>query len=162
MRALFFAAIACGLLSSWLVDQQWLAAGLLLIWLLRVIRLRDRQCLMVTIGCVLSLAIWLNWQNHRFASIVQQPSQVVTSHLAVQPDAITVRGGQYQLIATSPMGKVLVRGQLKSATEKQYLTQFTHRTIWHVQGKSPPSHLLPTRGSLMRLGIIAVKASPAK
>ncbi|BEI64379.1 hypothetical protein IYO1511_c18640 [Lactiplantibacillus plantarum] len=82
--------------------------------------------------------------------------------MAVQPDAITVRGGQYQLIATSPMGKVLVRGQLKSATEKQYLTQFTHRTIWHVQGKSAPSHLLPTRGSLMRLGIIAVKASPAK
>ncbi|WP_409475164.1 DNA internalization-related competence protein ComEC/Rec2 [Lactiplantibacillus plantarum] len=144
MRALFFAAIACGLLSSWLVDQQWLAAGLLLIWLLRVIRLRDRQCLMVTIGCVLSLAIWLNWQNHRFASIVQRPSQVVTSHLAVQPDAITVRGGQYQLIATSPMGKVLVRGQLKSATEKQYLTQFTHRTIWHVQGEvaaiAPPTN----------------------
>lgn len=117
---------------------------------------------MVTIGCVLSLAIWLNWQNHRFASIVQRPSQVVTSHLAVQPDAITVRGGQYQLIATSPMGKVLVRGQLKSATEKQYLTQFTHRTIWHVQGEvaaiAPPTN----RGSLMRLGIIAVKASPAK
>ncbi|MGY5263133.1 DNA internalization-related competence protein ComEC/Rec2 [Lactiplantibacillus plantarum] len=138
MRVLFFAAIACGLLSSWLVDQQWLAAGLLAIWLLRVIRLRDRYCLMVTIGCVVPMAIWLNWQNHRFTTTVHQPSQVVTLDLAVQPDAITMRGGQYQLIATSSTGKLLVRGQLKSAAEKQRLAQLTRRTIWRVQGELAP------------------------
>lgn len=93
---------------------------------------------MATIGCVVSMAIWLNWQNHRFTTIVQQPSQVVALDLAVQPDAITVRGGQYQLITTSPMGKLLVRGQLKNAAEKQHLTQLTCRTVWRVQGESAP------------------------
>ena len=144
MRALFFAAIACGLLSSWLVDQQWLAAGLLFIWLWRVVRLRDRHCLLVTILCLVPMAGWLSWQNQRFTNLVRQPSQMVTINLTVQPDAITLRGSQYQMVATSPVGKLLVKGQLKRAIEKQQLGQIARRTTWRVQGKldaiAPPTN----------------------
>ncbi|WP_251897577.1 DUF4131 domain-containing protein [Lactiplantibacillus paraplantarum] len=144
MRALFFAAIACGLLSSWLVDQQWLAAGLLFIWLWRVVRLRDRHCLLVTILCLVPMTGWLSWQNQRFTNLVRQPSQMVTINLTVQPDAITLRGSQYQMVATSPVGKLLVKGQLKRAIEKQQLGQIARRTTWRVQGKldaiAPPTN----------------------
>jgi len=138
LRTLFFAAIACGLLSSWLVDQQWIAAGLLLLWLVRVVCLRDRTCLIVTTILTVSMAGWLGWQNRQFQRVTQLLPREAALTLMVQPDMITVRGGQYQLIATSTSGRLLVRGELPSATAKHRLAQINRRTQWRVQGTLSP------------------------
>lgn len=73
---------------------------------------------MVTLVCVVGFAGWFSWQNHRFEHLAALPSQSVRAELTVQPDAISIRGGQYQLVANGSVGRVLVRGQLKSAHDK--------------------------------------------
>ncbi|PRO94903.1 MULTISPECIES: DNA internalization-related competence protein ComEC/Rec2 [Lactiplantibacillus] len=138
MRPLFFAAISCGLLSSWLVSQQPIAAVLLGLWLFRVWCLRERHTLMVTLVCVVGFAGWFSWQNHRFEHLAALPSQSMQAELTVQPDAISIRGGQYQLVANGSVGRVLVRGQLKSAHDKQWLQRVTRRMVWHAQGTLAP------------------------
>lgn len=89
---------------------------------------------MVTLVCVVGFAGWFSWQNHRFEHLAALPSQSMQAELTVQPDAISIRGGQYQLVANGSVGRVLVRGQLKSAHDKQWLQRVTRRTSWRAQG----------------------------
>ncbi|RRK11614.1 DNA internalization-related competence protein ComEC/Rec2 [Lactiplantibacillus garii] len=139
MRAPFFAAIACGLLSSWLVGRQSVAAILLLLWLLRVGLLRDRRCLTLTVVISAVVGGWLTWQNARFERVTRSAPRVVNLTLAVQPDAVSTRGGQYQLVATtSGVGRVIVYGKLATAADKRRLNALTTRTRWQTSGTLSP------------------------
>jgi len=138
LRALFFAAISGGLLSSWLVGQQWVAAILLFFWLIRVICLKQQRVLVVNLICVIGLAGWLSFKNTQFARIQRENPRQISLTLAVQPDQISVNGGQYQLVATSQLGRVIVYGRLADAGEQHRLQQLQKRTSWQVQGEWSP------------------------
>lgn len=145
MRAPFFAAIAVGLLSSWLVGQQWIAAVLLGLWLLRIVFLKDRRCLILTLVLLVGIGGWLAWRNQQFAQISRERPRTATLQLAVQPDAVNARGGQYQLVGTSVRyGKLIVYGKLASAAQKHQLEQLKQRTNWRVTGTlsavAPPTN----------------------
>ncbi|AVK60603.1 DNA internalization-related competence protein ComEC/Rec2 [Lactobacillus sp. CBA3605] len=138
MRGLFFAAIGSGLLSSWLVGQQWPAAGLLGLWGLRLIYMRQRRLLMGSVCIMVVMAGWLIFKNRQFAQISGEMPQTVTLSITVQPDQIRFKGGQYQLLATSVHGRLISYGRLASAAEKQQLSQITQRTQWQVVGELAP------------------------
>lgn len=138
MQALFFAAIAIGLLSSWLIGHQWIALVLLGGWLLRVARLRNRGILMITISLTVIMAGWLQHQNVIFERVSRQQPRTVQLAMAVQPDAITVRGGLYQLIGTGLGERLMASGQLSSAAQKRQFQQISTRTTWQVRGTLTP------------------------
>ncbi|VDG30599.1 DNA internalization-related competence protein ComEC/Rec2 [Lactobacillus pentosus] [Lactiplantibacillus mudanjiangensis] len=134
----FFAAISCGLLSSWLIGQQWLAAGLLCLWLLRVWLLSDRLTWYLVFGLTLVMAGWLSWQQWQFQQVTRTVPIRTAMTMTVQPDEINVKGSQYQLVGHSEQGRVIGYGRLQSAIEKQQLATLTHRTRWQVQGELSP------------------------
>ncbi|WP_318765946.1 ComEC/Rec2 family competence protein [Lactiplantibacillus carotarum] len=139
MAAPFFAAIAAGLLSSWLVGHQWIAAVLLVLWLGRVVRLRDRRCIVLTGIVTVATGGWLSWKNANFKAITAQSPVETTVTVSVQPDAVTTRGGRYQLIGTSATaGKLILAGRLASASEQVALSRLDTRTVWRVQGRLGP------------------------
>ncbi|MFC6180713.1 DNA internalization-related competence protein ComEC/Rec2 [Lactiplantibacillus daowaiensis] len=127
-----------GLLSSWLVGQQWLAASLVVLWLIRVGCLRDRKTLGLTLAITASTAGWLWWQQQRYQQVTQTLPTTTALTMTVQPDQVSVKGSQYQLIGTSSVGRVIGYGRLKSAAEKQRLLAFAKRTSWQVQGELSP------------------------
>ncbi len=94
--------------------------------------------MIVTTLLTVSMAGWLGWQNWQFQRVTQTLPHDESLMLRVQPDMITVRGGQYQLIATSAYGRLLVRGTLPSAATKHRLAQVTKRTQWRVRGTLSP------------------------
>ena len=138
MPLLFFAAIGCGLLSSWLVGQQWLAAVLLGLWVIRGWRLKAPLIFSLMVVIVFSTAIWLGWQNQQFQTISQQTPRLGSYTMTVQPDQLKIRGSQYQLVGTGPAGRVIAYGQLKSAAEQQQLLAIRQRTRWQVTGTLGP------------------------
>ncbi len=138
MPKLFFAAIACGLLSSWLIGQQWIAAGLLGVWLIRGWRLKAPPVFWLMIGLVSVMAIWLSWQNRQFQVSRQASPQTGTYTVTVQPDQIQVKGNQYQLVGTSREGAVIAYGRLTSPAAQQQLLALRQRTRWQVTGELSP------------------------
>lgn len=138
MRALFFAAISGGLLSSWLVGKQWFAAILLLVWLGRLICLKHRVSLILNLLTIAVLGSWLSFQNARFAQVQRENPRTISTILTVQPDQINVNGGQYQLIADSPYGRLISYGRLSDEPEKRQLQQLQLRTKWQVTGELTP------------------------
>lgn len=139
MRTAFFAAIATGLLSSWLVGHQWVAAGLLGLWLARIVALKSRRCLIMTVLLLIIFGSWFHWQNQRFERISREGPRQVRVQLGVQPDAVTLRGGQFQLTGRSlRYGKLRVLGRLTTAGQKRQLNQLRGRSRWLVQGTLSP------------------------
>lgn len=138
MRALFFAAISGGLLSSWLGGQQWIAAILLLVWIGRVICLRARGILIVNLLTVAILGGWFSFKNAQFSQIQRENPRTVRTVLTVQPDQVSVNGGQYQLAADSPYGRLITYGRIGDVHQQRQLQQLTQRTEWQVEGDLTP------------------------
>ena len=136
---MFFAAIGSGLLSSWLVGQQAIAAFLVVIWLVRVWCLQVRWVWWTTVVLVSLMGSWFLWQNQRFQRFQAATPHNQTVMVTVQPDDINVNGGQYRLIATLPnRDRLLVYGRLTTPTEKRALQAVTQRTSWQLQGSWSP------------------------
>ncbi|BDZ31112.1 DNA internalization-related competence protein ComEC/Rec2 [Lactiplantibacillus sp. WILCCON 0030] len=115
-----------------------MAAILLLAWLLRISCLKRWSILGLNLVCLSVLGGWLISQNTHFAHIQHENPRTVTTQLTVQPDQISVNGGQYQLIADSRYGRVISYGRLANANEQRQLQQLDRRTIWQVQGEVSP------------------------
>lgn len=139
MTALFFAAIAAALLSSWLVADQWVAAGLLGLWLVRAYRTQNRVILMTTLSVTGLMMGWFGWQGQRFQHAQAQMPTMVTTRMVVAPDDVRVRGDQLQLLGTvAGKGRVIAYGRIARPADQHQLQTVTTTTEWRVQGMLGP------------------------
>ncbi|WP_223876918.1 DNA internalization-related competence protein ComEC/Rec2 [Lactiplantibacillus daoliensis] len=120
------------------MGQQWVAAILWLGWIGRLLCLKHRGILIFNLLVVVVMAGWMSYQNSQFAHIQRENPRTIQTMLTVQPDQISVNGGQYQLTADSSAGRLIVYGRLTDAREKRQLEQLTQRTKWRVEGELAP------------------------
>ncbi|MFC6261129.1 DNA internalization-related competence protein ComEC/Rec2 [Levilactobacillus fujinensis] len=119
---------------------------LLLVVISRIIRLDNR----VTWGLLfMSLVIfgshlWLQEQRLSQRQLpLLAPAQTTELAVRVQPDAITIRGSLYYLVATkiSNEERVILRGRLTSAAQLQDLQHVQRAEVWQITGQQ--QRLLP-------------------
>ncbi len=129
-------AILAGCLSGCFFGLVWLSVILTLIWVIRIICLRDRQLLVWT-ALVLLIFSGLFWRTQRLEQARTLPDQTGASvELTVQPDELRVEEGRLQLSGRTSDGKT-IQGQyfsddqrlLQSLQIKKTTTMLVHGDI---------------------------------
>ncbi|WP_341778453.1 DNA internalization-related competence protein ComEC/Rec2 [Levilactobacillus sp. HBUAS70063] len=120
-------------------------AGLLALALARVITLRHRLTLWLTLVTLVGIGGYLVWQQYAVSRRQISPFQTSDVALTVrfQPDALSFRGAGYTLIARNQANgeNVLLRGWASSAAELRRLKEIQYPQSWQISGQQ--SGILP-------------------
>ncbi|WP_369688574.1 DNA internalization-related competence protein ComEC/Rec2 [Secundilactobacillus mixtipabuli] len=107
---LIWLAILAGSLSGCFFGLTWLSVVVTLIWVIRIICLREQQLLIWT-ALVLFIFSGLFWHTQRLEKVRTMPDQTGTSlQLTVQPDELRVEQGRIQLSGKLSDGRT-IQGQ---------------------------------------------------
>lgn len=140
-----FVALPLAALSVSLGGHPVAGSLLLLLALSRVVALRQRQTLLVTLGMLLVLGGYLGWQHYRIVQQQISPFHATTATLVVRfrPDALTFHGASYALVARNQATgePVLIHGWAESAADLHQLQQLRRPQVWQLTGQQ--SGVLP-------------------
>ncbi|KRK86292.1 metallo-beta-lactamase superfamily hydrolase [Levilactobacillus koreensis JCM 16448] len=142
----FFISLGIAAVSVSVGGHFWGGLILLLVVISRIIRLGNRATwIVLLVGLVIFGGhLWLQEQRlDRRQLPILAPAQATELAVRVQPDAITIRGALYYLVATKVSNgeRVTLRGRLTSAAQLRALQRVHRAEVWQITGQQ--QRLLP-------------------
>ncbi|MFC6274637.1 DNA internalization-related competence protein ComEC/Rec2 [Levilactobacillus tangyuanensis] len=137
--ACFFLSLTLAAISVLAGGHLWGGLVLLLVVLFRVLTLKSRLVLIVTVigGGLFGGWLWVHQERLSHRQLALGVKQVQSMKIRVQPDAIVLRGTGYYFVGQDMTSHdwVTVHGQLRSASEQMSLQAVDRPQTWQVTGE---------------------------